>query len=141
MSNDAAFEAVTALMGAYARATRTADAKLGGLHGLSLSELELLLAINNQEAQGARPADLARALHMTASGVTRALLPLEKRGIVKREPDKTDARASRVRLTVSGDELANRAAASANEAAARALRRLSLGQTRQLIRLLEEIGE
>jgi DNA-binding MarR family transcriptional regulator len=72
--------------------------------------------------------------------VTRAVLPLEKRGIVKREPDPGDARSNRVTLTPAGRELIVDAGATAAEAATKLMRRLSLGQTRQLERLLGEIG-
>jgi DNA-binding MarR family transcriptional regulator len=78
-------------------------------------------------------------MHLTASGVTRALLPLEKRGIVRREQDPSDGRSSLATLTKSGSELARDAGKTAQEYATRLTRRLSLGQTRQLIRLLEEI--
>ncbi|HTX58328.1 MAG TPA: MarR family transcriptional regulator, partial [Verrucomicrobiae bacterium] len=81
----------------------------------------------------------ARQLHLSASGVTRALLPLEKRGIVARKPDPGDGRVSLATLTAAGRELTEHASKTAAEHAARLIRRLSLGQTRQLIRLLEEI--
>ena len=82
---------------------------------------------------------MAGDLELTASGVTRALLPLEKRGIVRRERDPGDARSSRVVLTAAGRTLMSDASKTAAEAAARLMRRLSLGQTRQLERLLGEI--
>jgi DNA-binding MarR family transcriptional regulator len=136
---DASFEALAALVAANARVVRAADTKLGGHHGLSLAELTLLRAIADAPEGRARPTDLARELHLSASGVTRALLPLEKRGIVRRESDPADGRSSLATLTRSGRELSTDAGKTAEEYAARTTRRLSLGQTRQLIRLLEEI--
>ncbi len=138
--NDAAFEALATLLATHARAVRSADAKLGGHHGLSLTELALLRAVGGQPEGRARPTELARELHLTPSGVTRALLPLEKRGIVRRDADPDDGRASVVSLTPAGSELLRDATATATDLADRLLRRLSLGQTRQLIRLLEEVG-
>ena len=138
--NDAAFEALNALLLAQARAVRDADAKLGGHHGLSLSELTLLAALDRRTDHRARPSELARDLHLTASGVTRALLPLEKRGILKREADPGDGRSTFAALTPAGRKLVADATGTAAEAGTRLMKRLSLGQTRQLIRLLEEIG-
>lgn len=136
----APLEALLRLAGTYAAVVRDIERALGGHHGLSFSELRLLLALAAAPEQRMRPTDLAAELAVTASGVTRAVLPLEKRGIVKREADPADARASRIALTAAGKTLATDASATAAERAARLLRRLSLGQTRQLERLLGEIG-
>ncbi len=138
--NDAAFEALSTLLLTHAKIVRASDAKIGMHHGLSLSELVLLRAIGARPGGKARPTELARELHLSASGVTRALLPLEKRGIVRREPDPADGRASLAALTEAGSELVGDASATAAQAAERFMHRLSLGQTRQMIRLLEEIG-
>jgi DNA-binding MarR family transcriptional regulator len=138
--NDAAFEALSALLLTHAKVVRASDARIGGHHGLSLSELLLLRAIGGAPEGRARPTELARELHLSASGVTRALLPLEKRGIVRREADPADGRASFATLTESGRALVTDASATAAQAAERFMHRLSLGQTRQMIRLLEEIG-
>ena len=138
--NDAAFEALSTLLLTHAKVVRASDAKIGMHHGLSLSELVLLRAIGAKPEGKARPTELARELHLSASGVTRALLPLQKRGIVLREPDPADGRASYAALTNAGRELVGDASATAAQAAERFMHRLSLGQTRQMIRLLEEIG-
>jgi DNA-binding MarR family transcriptional regulator len=138
--NDAAFDALSTLLLTHAKVVRASDSKLGGHHGLSLSELMLLRGIESKPDRRVRPTELARELHLSASGVTRALLPLEKRGIVRREPDPADGRASLATLTESGRELVRDASVTAAEAADKFMHRLSLGQTRQMIRLLEEIG-
>ncbi len=49
--------------------------------------------------------DLANALGMTPSGITRQLLPMEKVGYIRRETDAGDARVSSVAL---GDSVAER---------------------------------
>jgi DNA-binding MarR family transcriptional regulator len=82
MSDDAAFEALLQLHLTHARALRYVDGAIGGVHGLSTTELALLRAVGAAPTHGIRPTELARELHLTGSGVTRALLPLEKRGIV-----------------------------------------------------------
>ena len=89
---------------------------------------------------GRRPTELAHELHLTASGVTRALLPLERRGIVERRRDPGDARASLALLTGTGRTLVGEALEDAGERASRLLRRLNVGQAKQLQRLLDEVG-
>jgi len=125
----------------FALATANAEvARFLEVSGLSFAELRLLLAIRAAADRSRRPTDLARELRLSPSGVTRALLPLEKRGIVTRERDENDARASQASLTASGAALLEEALVAAGERAAKLLRRLSVGQSKQLQRLLEEIG-
>jgi DNA-binding MarR family transcriptional regulator len=137
--DDAHLAALLRLSKTHAAITRKLEAGLGGHHGLGFAELRLLRALAEAPESRRRPTDLAGDLELTASGVTRALLPLEKRGIVRRERDPGDARSSRVVLTAAGRTLMSDASKTAAEAAARLMRRLSLGQTRQLERLLGEI--
>jgi DNA-binding MarR family transcriptional regulator len=134
-----ALEALLRLSKAHASAVRQLETRLAAHHGLSFSELRLLRAIAARDRR-LRPTDLAAELEVTPSGVTRAVLPLEKRGIVRREIDAGDARVSRVILTAAGHTLLDHACATAAESATRLMRRLSLGQIRQLERLLGEIG-
>jgi DNA-binding MarR family transcriptional regulator len=129
-----AVETLLALAGANARAVRALEAS-----GLSFAEIRLLLPLRGAEG-GRRPTDLAQELHFTASGVTRALLPLEKRGIVERRRDTGDARASLALLTPAGRTLLDEALEQCGVRAQRLLRRLSVGQMKQLARLLDEIG-
>src|SRR5262245_37652253 len=70
------------------------DAELGAVHGLGLSEFATLYHLAEAPGGRLRRIDLARRVALTASGVTRLLTPLEKRGIVAREQDGTDARAT-----------------------------------------------
>jgi|SRR5579863_64716 len=130
-----ALEALLALATASAEAARFLE-----VQGLSFAELRLLLAVRAAADRSRRPTDLARELRLTPSGVTRALLPLEKRGIVSRERDETDGRASQAALTPAGRELLEDALGAAAERASKLMRRLSVGQTKQLQRLLEEVG-
>ena len=128
-----AMEAALAIASAHAQVSTALE-----VHGLSWMELRLLLVLRG--GAGRRPTELARELHLTPSGVTRALLPLEKRGIVKRDKDPDDARASQTSLTDAGRTLTDEAIGFASERATKLLKRLSVGQTKQLQRLLEEIG-
>lgn len=68
-------------------------------HGLDFTDFMILYHLN-QEPQ--RRIDLANHLGLTASGITRMLLPLEKLGIIERNLDDTDARARYASLTKAG---------------------------------------
>src|SRR5580700_1571818 len=71
-----------------------ADAELGGVHGLGLSDFAALHHLAEAPGGRLRRVDLARLLALTPSGVTRLLAPLERRGIVAREEGGHDARAT-----------------------------------------------
>jgi DNA-binding MarR family transcriptional regulator len=89
-----------------------ADAELGGVHGLGLSDFAALHHLAEAPGGRLRRVDLARRLALTPSGVTRLLAPLERRGIVTREQDGHDARATYAVLTRSGKSLVKDATAS-----------------------------
>lgn len=81
------------------------DAELGAAHGIGLSDFAALHHIAQAPGARLRRVDLARRLALTPSGVTRLLGPLERRGIVAREADGNDARATYAVLTRSGKAL------------------------------------
>ena len=93
------------------------DSELGGFHGLGMSDMAALHHLADAPGGRFRRVDLARRFAMTPSGVTRLLGPLERRGIVTREEDGHDARATFAVLTKVGRELASDAAATAAELA------------------------
>jgi len=53
--------------------------------GLGFGDLAVLYAISAAPEGKIRRVDLAQAVGLTASGVTRLLVPLEKIGVIKRE--------------------------------------------------------
>ena len=57
--------------------------------------------------------DLADQVGLTPAAVTRALIPLEKIGLVKREMDKNDARVGYASLTRAGERVLKEATESA----------------------------
>ena len=67
------------------------DARLGSLRGVSFAEYRLLATLADQPAARASRVVLARTLGLTPSGVTRALKPMEKLGIVATVKSKRDA--------------------------------------------------
>jgi DNA-binding MarR family transcriptional regulator len=98
---------------AYAVLTRRLDSKLSSVHGLSFSDFMVLHSLSRAEGSRLRRIDLAERMGLTASGVTRTLLPLEKIGLVARESDPRDARVGYATLTPAGQELHGYALASA----------------------------
>lgn len=99
------------------------DEALSVHHGLSLSDLAILLELESSADQRLRRTELARRLGVTPSGVARQVAPLERIGLVGRESTR-DARLALVTLTSAGERLARTARATAEEAATNALARL-----------------
>jgi DNA-binding MarR family transcriptional regulator len=64
--------------------TRRFDGSLGGV---SLSEILILYHLSQAPEGALRRVDLAEKVGLTASGITRLLLPMEKIGLVKRKQD------------------------------------------------------
>jgi DNA-binding MarR family transcriptional regulator len=119
------------------RLARDLDAAVGAHHGLSLSDLALLLELAEAPEGTLRRADLAARLGVTPSGVARQLGPLERIGVVTREPHDRDARLALVVLTPAGAELARNAKRTAADAAGRILGALWTDEEQhQLVRIL-----
>lgn len=102
---DTGLEFCIRLSRAYSTLTRRLDNVLSGLHGLSFADFMILYYLERAPGGKLRRVDLAERLGLTASGVTRSLLPLEKLGLVSRQLDPRDARVGYATLTDSGREL------------------------------------
>ena len=102
---------------AYATLTRRLDNALSSLHGLSFADFMILYYLERAPGGKLRRVDLAERLGLTASGVTRSLLPLEKMGLVSRQPDPRDARVGYATLTGSGHQLLSYAITSVRSVA------------------------
>jgi DNA-binding MarR family transcriptional regulator len=72
------------------------------LNGISLNEFIILYHLQQATDHKMRRIDLADKLGLTASGITRLLLPMEKIGLVTREANSHDARVSYVVLVSGG---------------------------------------
>jgi len=90
------------LLRAHAAATRSLSAQLVAEHGLTINEYECLLRLARADDSRLRRVDLAQALLLTASGVTRLLDGLERRGYVDKATCASDARVTYAVLTVDG---------------------------------------
>jgi DNA-binding MarR family transcriptional regulator len=90
---------------AWNRLERRLDNSLGAIRGISLAEYRLLKALGDATHARASRVDLAHAVGLTPSGVTRALRPMEKLGIVSTVKSKRDARLAIAALTPAGREI------------------------------------
>jgi DNA-binding MarR family transcriptional regulator len=105
-----------AFASAWARLERRLDSNLGAIRGISLAEYRLLRALGDAPGAQASRVDLADAVGLTPSGVTRALRPMEKLGIVSTLKSKRDARLAIAALTPAGRELLSDASGVVDDA-------------------------
>ena len=97
-----ALETAIALQRAQAAIARRLDGDLGSRHGVSLTDFTVLVNLAGAPGGRLRRVDLADALGLTPSGVTRGLAPLERIGLVERETDPRDARVAYAKITDTG---------------------------------------
>ena len=90
---------------AHAALAKRFDRSLSAHHGVSYSDFVLLTHLGRAPGGKLRRIDLATAVGLTASGVTRALAPLERIGLVEREANPRDARVAYAALTATGRQL------------------------------------
>ncbi|MFC4638561.1 MarR family winged helix-turn-helix transcriptional regulator [Deinococcus hohokamensis] len=125
---------------ATARLVRRLDHRLSALHGLGLNDF-MILHYADQAPQGKiRRSDLAAQLGLTASAVTRLLIPLEKIGLVSRLADPRDARVSYVVLTPGGKERLTDALRSATDTSQDLVGQIPAGELEALSALLDSLA-
>lgn len=101
---------------AWNRLERRLDSSLGAIRGISLAEYRLLRALGDAPNAQASRVDLSEAVGLTPSGVTRALRPMEKLGIVSTVKSKRDARLAIAALTPAGRDLLSDASGVVDDA-------------------------
>lgn len=124
----------------YTNMTRRLDIVLSSVHGLSFSDFTILYKLQQAPEQKLRRIDLAERMGLTASGVTRSLLPMEKLGWVTRESDARDARVAFAVLTAEGATLLANAMLTASERCDTLLRGTPADQLQDLQALLAHIS-
>jgi DNA-binding MarR family transcriptional regulator len=82
--------------------TRELEARLMGAHGLTLSDYDVLVQLAQAPDRKLRNIDLAKAVVLTRSGVTRLVDGLEKDGLVARSSCPSDKRGTFVAITADG---------------------------------------
>jgi DNA-binding MarR family transcriptional regulator len=131
-----------AFAAAWNRLEKRLDSSLGAIRGISLAEYRLLRALSDAPNSWASRVDLAQAVGLTPSGVTRALRPMEKLGLVSTAKSKRDARLALASLTPSGQELVADASGVVNDTMKLILERSPKASARidEMIELLEDFG-
>lgn len=119
--------------------TKRFDNRLS-LHGISLNEFMLLLHLSKAPDQKMRRIDLAEKIGLSASGVTRMLLPMEKIGLVEKEANVRDARVSLVKLSSGGQRIFAEAMATMQQSSENDLSRLSTKKVDDFLKILIQLG-
>lgn len=94
-------EWIVSLSSLHARVFKKIDRHLSA-HGISFSEFYVMHCLSREAEQTMRRTDLADAVGMSVSGITRLLAPMEKLQLVQKEKNPRDARVSLVKLSDAG---------------------------------------
>src|SRR5215475_15550754 len=125
---------------AHAALVRRFDRRLGMFHGLSFGDFILLLNLSRAPGGKLRRIDLAEKLGLSASAVTRSLIPLERIGLVTRQRDLRDARVGYAALTKAGQRVLQESTSSAELVSAELIPQKSKAELSSLSELLLQIG-
>jgi DNA-binding MarR family transcriptional regulator len=127
------------LTGTVGKLTKKADRALS-VHGISLSEFMVLHHLNYAQNQVMSRTELADAVNLTASGVTRLLTPLEKIHLVEKEKNNRDARVSLVKLTFTGRDIYKYAFLSCKSTLDEVVREISPKQLSTVLEVLNKLA-
>jgi DNA-binding MarR family transcriptional regulator len=119
--------------------SKVLDAQLS-IQGISFSEFMILHHLCDSAHNKMRRIDLANKTGLSASGITRLLAPLEKRGIVDKEANLRDARVSFVRITSAGEQILNDAVEGLDNVSKEILAHLGTKQIQSSIETLKLLG-
>lgn len=97
-------------MGAHAAMTRAFNARLQAAGGLTVSDFEVLRRLASAPDGSMRRVDLAGAIGLTPSGITRLLDGLQASGLVCKRLCEADARVTYAAITDRGREEVRRVA-------------------------------
>lgn len=110
------------------------------VHGLGISDFMVLNLLNSSHNKQSRRIDLADQMGLSASGITRLLLPLEKTGLVSRQTNARDARVSFVVLTQAGERVFKEARKTADQIAREIIPNIKPSTLEATMRLLKELN-
>ena len=99
-----------AMLEAHAEVTAALERDLLAGCGLPLAWYDVLAQLHDAPGRGLRMQELARAVLLSKSGLTRLVDRMEQAGLVVREPDPDDRRGTRTALTSAGRAALRRAA-------------------------------
>ena len=127
---------------ASAAVTAAVDADLTRDHDLNVGEYAVLVVLSEADDDRRRMCDLADALHLSPSGLTRRIDGMVRRGLVERTPSTEDRRVMLAGLTPDGRALLERAAPDHVASVRRHfISRLSRAQLRALGDALRDVDQ
>ena len=119
----------------WEKCNRTAAARLG----VPESYLKLILFLSRHPGAGQK--GIAESSHVSPAAVNQTVREMQSAGLLRKEPDPTDKRRSRLYLTEAGMEAAERMRRSFEERDARITAALTPEKERELISLLDRIRD
>ncbi len=136
---EAEFDAWRGLIRLRESVMREIDRRLEDAGEISLDDYGILITLVGRPGMRLRMTSLGAQRMLTPSGITRAVMRLEQRGLVRRDPDPEDGRGALAALTPDGLK-ALRRAQRVHHATVRELYlgRLGEREQRQLGRLFEK---
>ena len=132
-------ELLFSLSGPVGKLSKKADRALA-VHGISLSEFMVLHYLNYAQNQVMSRTELADAVNLTASGVTRLLTPMEKIHLVEKEKNNRDARVSLVKLTFTGRDIYKYAFLSCKNTFDESVKDISAKQLSTVLEVLNKLS-
>lgn len=131
------------VFGRLSRAARMLDRSLArtfGRYGLHGGEFDVLATLRRAgEPYSLTPTELYRSMMLSSAAMTNRIDRLEERGLVAREPDPTDRRGVKIRLTTEGLELIEDAVTAHVEGEERLLNELNDKDREHLAKLLGKL--
>jgi DNA-binding MarR family transcriptional regulator len=130
------------LMRGHAALLKDLSGSLSSLHGLTINGYEALLLLASANENRMRRVDMAEALMLTPSGITRLLDGLQRSGYVERLNCESDARVGWAVLTDAGRAKFEEASATHQADIRRAFaERFDADELAQLAALLERLPQ
>ncbi|GAB1258378.1 hypothetical protein NBRC116494_28800 [Aurantivibrio plasticivorans] len=109
------------------------------VHGISLTEFIVMHCLSNDLHQELSRIELADQLGMSASGVTRLLIPMEKNKFIQKTKNPRDSRQSLVKLSATGKRVFEEARESFSHIASELTSNLSQSQLEKLMELYAKV--
>ena len=109
------------------------------IHGISFTEFMVMYSLSNAPDNTMRRIELAESIGLSASGVTRLLLPMEKTRLVQKEVNPRDARVSLVKLSSAGKQLFENALVGFEQSTSSIMQAMNAKQIQQFLKLTEKL--
>ena len=109
------------------------------VHGISLNDYLVMDYLSNCPHKEVSRIELAEHLGMSASGITRLLIPMEKNRVVSKAKNPRDSRQSLVRLSDTGQRIYQEASDSFAHISSELATPLSQSQQETLVKLFGKV--